>query len=195
MKQKGPLEKMRILRPSLRFAALVMLFHLTACTPPTTKFSAIWKDETYQARPEKIFVVGASGGSSPRRDFEDEFVMALKVRGIDAVVSYTSIPQMPAPVLVDKDAIVVQAKAVGADTVLINSLIQRERKDVWVDTNGTDRYELYINTRLDVYDVKTNRMIMSVLAEKRIYDDKPYTGQLQSFVRDLVNMLFQQKLF
>ena len=186
---------MRILRPSLRFAPLAMLFLLIACTPPTTKFSDIWKDETYQARPGKIFVVGASQGSSPRRDFEDEFVMALKVRGIDAVVSYTSIPQMPAPGLVDKDAIMVQAKAVGADTVLINSLIQRERKDVWVDTNGTDRYELYINTRLDVYDVKTNRMIMSVLAEKRIYDDRPYTGQLQSFVRDLVNMLFQQKLF
>ena len=186
---------MRLLRPSLQFAALVMLFLLIACTPPKTKFSAIWKDETYQARPEKIFVIGASGGSSQRRDFEDEFVKALKIRGIDAVVSYTSIPQIPAEVLVDKDALVVQAKAAGADTVLITSIIQRERKDVWVDTNGTDRYELYINTRTDVYDVKSNRMIMSVLAEKRIYDDRPYTGQLQSFVQDLVNMLFQQKLF
>jgi hypothetical protein len=166
-----------------------------ACTPPTAKFSGtIWKDETYQMRPEKILVISAFGGPS-RRVFEDEFVKALKDRGIDAVVSYTFMPEMPAPVLVDKDAIVVQAKAVGADTVLINRPLERERKDIWVSADGTNKYKLYIDTQTDLYDIKSDRMIMNISAETRVYEDKPYTDQLQSYIKSLVNMMSQHKLF
>jgi hypothetical protein len=172
-----------------------MLFLLLACTSPATKFSGIWKDETYQARPEKILVISAFGGPSPRRVIEDELVRAFKNRGIDAAVSYTFLPEIPAPILVDKNAIVVQTKAAGADTVLVNRPLERERRDIWVSADGTDMYTLYVNTRTDIYDIKSSRMIMSITAETRIDEKKPYTDQIQLYINDIVNMLSQHKLF
>jgi len=104
-------------------------------------------------------------------------------------------PDIPALVLVDKDAIVEQAKAVGADIVLVNKPLGTERKDVWVSADGVDEYKLYIQTQTNVYDMKSNRLIMSASSETRIKKEKPYADQIQSFIKDLVNMMSQQKLF
>jgi len=186
---------MRDIRASLQFAAFVVLFLFMACASPTTRFSSVWKDETDQVLPEKILVINAFKNPAYRRLFEDGFVMALKERGIDAFVSYTFMPDIPALVLVDKDAIVEQAKAVGADIVLVNKPLGTERKDVWVSADGVDEYKLYIQTQTNVYDMKSNRLIMSASSETRIKKEKPYADQIQSFIKDLVNMMSQQKLF
>ena len=186
---------MRVLRISLQCTAFVMLFHFTACTKPTTNFSSIWKDETYQAQTERILVINAFKDPGYRRQFEDGFVTALKDRRIDAVVSYRVMPDISTPVLVDKDAIAVQAKAVGADAVFINRPLGTEQKDVWVsNTDGTDKYKLYINTQTDVYDMRTNRLVFSVSAETRIQKNKLYADQIQSYIKDLVNMMSQAGL-
>jgi hypothetical protein len=68
---------MRVLKISLQFTAFVMLFLFMACMPQTTTFSSIWKDETYQVRPEKILVINAFKFPSNRRIFEEDFVKAL----------------------------------------------------------------------------------------------------------------------
>ena len=73
---------MRALRLSVQFAAFIMLFLFLACS--STKFTALWKDKTYQGHPEKILVINAFPNPATRRIFEDEFVMALKDRKIDA---------------------------------------------------------------------------------------------------------------
>jgi hypothetical protein len=187
--------EMGVLRISLQCSAFVMLFHFTACTKPTTYFSSIWKDETYQAQTEKILVINAFGDPGYRRQFEDGFVTALKDRRIDAVVSYRVMPDIVTQVLVDKDALAVQAKAVGADTVFINRPLGTEQRDVWVsNTDGTDKYKLYINTQTDVYDMKTNRLVFSVSAETRIKKNKLYADQIQSYIKDLINMMSQAGL-
>ena len=182
---------MRAFRLSLQFALLIILFLFIACLPPTTKFSIEWKDEAYQVRPEKILVISAFKFPSNRRLFEEDFVKALKDRRIDAVVSYNV---MPDPVVVDKDAIAVQAKAVGADAVFINRPRGTEQKEVWVSADGTDEYKLYINTQTDVYDIKSNRLVFSVSAETRIQKGKLYADQIQSYIKDLVNMMSQAGL-
>jgi len=182
---------MRVLKISLQCTAFVGLFLFTACTKPTTNFSSIWKDETYQVQTEKILVINAFKDPGYRRQFEDGFVKALKDRRIDAVVSYRV---MPDPVVDDKDAIAVQAKAVGADAVFINRPRGTEQKDVWVSADGTDEYKLYINTQTDVYDIKSNRLVFSVSAETRIQKGKLYADQIQSYIKDLVNMMSQAGL-
>ena len=48
---------MRVLKLSMQFAAFIMLFILIACTTTSTKFTDVWKDETYQGHPEKILVI------------------------------------------------------------------------------------------------------------------------------------------
>jgi hypothetical protein len=185
--EKGrSLEVMRVLRLSLQFALFIILFLFTACT--STKFSTIWKDETYQGHPGKILVINAFSNPANRRLFEEELVKALKDRRIDAVTSYTI---MPDPVVSDKDAIAAQAKEVGADTVLINRPIGTTMRE----TQGFTVYEdLYVNTQTDVYDMKSNTLIMRAIAETWIRQDIPYSLHIKSYVKDFVQMLSRQGL-
>ena len=180
---------MRAFRLSLQFALLIILFLFIACA--STKFSTEWKDETYQVRPKKILVISTFKFPSHRRLFEDEFVMALKDRRIDAVVSYNV---MPDPVVVDKDAIAVQAKAVGADTVLINRPLETAQNEIQI-SGGILSGETYIHTQTDVYDMKSNRVVLSATAKTWLQKEKSYADQIQSYVKDLVNMMSRHKLF
>ena len=179
---------MRALRLSLPFAAFVMLFILVACA--STKFSAVWKDDTYEGHPEKILVISTFQNPANRRLFEDDLVKSLKDRGTDAIVSYTV---MPDPAVSDKNAIALRAKELGADAVLINRPLGT-RMD---ETGGVfGVYEdLYINTQTDVYDVKSNRLILSATAETWIRQDVPYATHIQSYTKDLVQKLSQKGLF
>jgi len=178
---------MRVSRLSLQVALFIILFLFIACT--STKFSTLWKDETYQGHPEKILVINAFPNPANRRIFEDEFVKELKAHRIDAVISYTS---MPDPVVSDKDAIAAQAKRVGVDTVLINRHIGTTTRE----TAGFTTYQdLYINTQIHVYDMKSNRLILSATAETWIRQDIPYSVHIKSYVKDVVQRLLQQGLF
>jgi len=181
---------MRAFRLSLQFALLIILFLFIACLPPTTKFSTEWKAETYQVRHEKILVISAFKFPSNRRLFEEDFVKALKDRRIDAVVSYNV---MPDPVVVDRDTIAVQAKAVGADTVLINRPIDATTPEN--ESGGRTYWDLYVNTQTEVYDMKSNRLVLSATAKTSTLQGESYTILMQSYVKDLVNKLSQLGLF
>jgi len=181
--------KMRVSRISLQFAVFVMLLLFIACA--STKFPEIWKDETYKGHPEKILVINMFPNPFNRRLFEDEFVKALKDRRIDAVASYTVIPN---PVVSNQDAIVAQAKEVSADTVLVNRAVGTRMGE----SGGHGNYEyedLYVITQTDVYDMKSNRLILSDSAETWIRQGEPYSSRIHSYVIDLINKLSQQGLF
>jgi hypothetical protein len=180
---------MRVSKISLQFAAFVMLLFFIACA--ATKFTVIWKDETYQGHPEKILVINAFPNHVNRRLFEDELVKTLKDRRIDAVVSYNV---MPNPVVSDQDAIAAQARKVSADTVLINRATGTRMDES--GGHGNLYYEdLYIITQTDVYDMKSNRLVLSDSAETWIRQGEPYSSRIHSYVIDLVNKLSRQGLF
>jgi hypothetical protein len=104
-------------------------------------------------------------------------VEALKERGIDAVMSYTI---MPDTVMSDKDAIATLAKEVSADTVLISSSMG-PKMDEMGDRN--------ITTQTNVYDMKSNKLIFSSSASMRLRQTTPYLDQIQSYVKDLLSQL------
>ena len=185
---------MKVLRISLQCAAFITMFLCMACTSTSTKFSTIWKDQAYHVQPEKILVISAFQNPATRWTFEDELVRALKNRGIDAVMSYSVMPDMPAAVLDDKDAIAAKAKEVGADTVLINGPLGRT-VDEFPDVSGVARIGFHINTQTEIFDMKSNRLIMSASAETWVRNGIPYTILIQSYVKDLVNKLSQLGLF
>jgi hypothetical protein len=180
---------MKVLRLSMLFATFIILCISLACT--STKFTASWKDQTYQGHPEKILVINAFPNPANRRLFEDEFVMALKDRRVDAVVSYTI---MPDPVASDKHTYATQAKEVGADTILINRPLGTTTGEV-VGAGGVTYSDVYINTQTDVYDMKSNRLVVSVTAETWIQQDAPYSALIKSYIKDLVQKLSKQGLF
>jgi hypothetical protein len=180
---------MRYPRVSMQFAAFTILFILLACT--STKFSALWKDETYQGRPKKILVISTFQDPSIRRLFQDETVKALKDHHVDAVAKYFGFP--PDTVVSDKDAIAALAKEVGADTVLITGPAGTKR-----EAPGTSGHP-YLHTQTDVYDMKTNKLISFASAETKIREGSPdphdYLDHVPSYAKDLVNKLSQAGLF
>jgi len=158
-----------------------MFFLFVACT--STKFT-VWKDETYQGPPKKILVINMFKDSSIRGLFQDEMVKALKEHKVDAVTKHTVLP--PDQVVYNSEAIAAQAKEVGADTVLITK------------PAGFSEHS-YLNTRTDVYDMKTNKLISFVSAETKrpmsFTDLEGYYNYVPSYVKDLVNKLSKAGLF
>jgi hypothetical protein len=171
------------------FAAFIVLFIFLACT--STKFSDTWKDVTYKGPPKKILVINMFQEPSTRRLFEDEIVMALKDYNVDTVVKYTVAP--PDQIVFDKDAIAAQAKEVGADTVLITRSLGARRDSPGVGSGGS-----YLNTRTDVYDMKSNKFVSFVTAETPIRKtgiQQFIINDVPSFVNDLVDEFSRLGLF
>jgi hypothetical protein len=179
--------KMRVLKLSLQFAAIVMLFIFLACA--STKSPAVRKDEAYQKRPGKILVIYAYKRAASRLLFEDELVKALKERRIDAVVSYNI---MPDPVMPDRDSdrvtIAAKAKEVDANIVLIIKPLYTR-----IDAYGVK----YIRTQIDVYDMKPSRLALSITAETRLPEGQSFDNDnlVQSYTDGLVKELSRQGLF
>lgn len=167
-----------------------MLFIFLACASPSTKFSSLWEDKTYQGHPKKILVINAFPNPANRKIFEDEFVEALKERGADAVVSYTV---MPDPIVSDKNTIADEEtlrcciQDVGADTVLINKPVG---KTMGQFAGAAYTYENIV-TQTDIYDIKSNRLVLSVTAETR-KQDMPSSALIKTYIKDLVDKLSQQ---
>ena len=104
------------------FIAAALLTALYGCA--TTELTNTWKDPQYHGGPvKKIMVVGISNQASVRRSFEDTFAQTLKGNGVEAVPSYTVVPedgQMP------EDKLLAAVKQSGADAVLITRMVERQ---------------------------------------------------------------------
>ncbi len=106
----------------LLLAAWVVL--LAACA--STSLVNQWKSPSYSGAPlTKILVVGVSRQPSVRRVFEDEFVAQLRAAGVEAIPSYTLLPQ-DGPV--EQSALEEAVTKSGAQAVLVTRLVRREQK-------------------------------------------------------------------
>ncbi len=110
----------RISRSALVFgiAAAVLM---TGCA--TTKITSAWKEPSYQAKPQKVMIIGIVKELVNRRILEEEFARQLKARGNEAMASYTVIPDEKET---DDKLIAAQMKEQGADAVLITRLAKKE---------------------------------------------------------------------
>jgi len=154
-------------------------FLLASCTT-TTVMTDVWKDKTYQGKPQKIVVIMVAKSPDMRNLFEDRFVGELGTRGNNAFQSYTIIPMEQ---LRDKELVKSKIRSSGADTVLISRLVDTKTIEsynpgliyvvpgayygwwgyydiVFADYGYTgDVRVAYIETNL--YDVKTEKLIWS----------------------------------
>jgi len=112
-------------------AVVALLF--TACA--MTQVTGVWKDTAYQARPDRIMVIGVSKNPLNRRLFEDEFVAQLKAKGTTAIASYTVLSDKQQE---DQEVIAAKVSELGADTVLITRLVSKKTVQVYVP--GTAYY-------------------------------------------------------
>jgi hypothetical protein len=108
---------MRRFRCAATLAVGVALL-LSACAGMTV--DSVWRDPTYEGPSfKKVMVIAWVDRPSVRRTVEDIFVGDLTSRGINAVASYTLIPD---PRDMKREAVVAAAKRSGVDSVLVNRL-------------------------------------------------------------------------
>ncbi|HTP06289.1 MAG TPA: hypothetical protein VMM54_14175 [Nitrospirota bacterium] len=178
---------MRTIQRSFWASMVVVSILFTACT--ATKFTGVWMDETYQGHPAKIMVIAVSNTPATRRLLEDAFVKELKDYETDAIVSYTALPDQ---LVADKGVINAKAKEVGADTVLITKAVGRKTgttQSLWAAYPNE-----YIDTKANMYDVKSGKLIWTASLETWIKDTSSKESQIQAFVKVIVRRLSEQKL-
>jgi hypothetical protein len=165
--------------------AVPILF--AACA--TTKFTSVWRDETYQGHPATIMIVGVSDTPMTRRLLEEEFVKELKASETDAIASYTVLPDQ---FVADRNAVDAKAREAGADTVLVTKLVARRTgttESTWVTYE--DRY---IDTKTDIYDMKSGKQIWVASSETWINENVSAETRIRSFVKAIIGKLSEQKL-
>jgi hypothetical protein len=167
---------------SIKLFVLLLIgatFLFASCTT-TTVMTDVWKDKTYQGKPQKIAVIMVAKIPERRNLFEDRFSGELDARGNNAFQSYTIIPIEQ---LRDKEQVETKIRSSGADTVLISRLVDTKTIEsynpgmiyvvpdsyndwwgyyalVFADHGYTGNVAVvYIET--NVYDVKTKKLIWS----------------------------------
>jgi hypothetical protein len=165
---------------SIKLFVLLLIsatFLVASCTT-TTVMTDVWKDETYQGKPQKIAVIMVAKSPERRNLFEDRFSGELEARGNNAFQSYTIIPMEQ---LRDKELVKSKIISSGADTVLISRLVDTKTIEsynpgmiyvvpdsyndwwgyyaiVFADHGYTGNVAVaYVET--NVYDVKTKKLI------------------------------------
>jgi hypothetical protein len=178
---------MRSMQKSIWASMVAVSILLTACA--TTKFTSIWKNETYQGHPAKIMVIAVSKTTASRRLIEDAFVKELKDYETDAIVSYTTLPDRS---VADKGIINAKAKEVGADTVLITKAVGRK---TGVTESPFATYEdEYIDEETNLYDVKSGKLIWTASSETWIKETASEGSRIRAFAKVIVRRLSEQEL-
>src|SRR6185436_6602387 len=166
------------------FLGLLGIIAMLLSSCASTKVTADWRDNAYTGKPRKTLVLLATARPTLKRLFEDEFTRQLKARGVEAVPDY-SLDPMNRP-LVDKEEIAAAVEKIQADAFFITRLVDRKSYETyypgsvyttpagrygWRDYRATPGYTvqediLYVETQL--YDVKTEQLIWSVMTETRV---------------------------
>lgn len=105
--------------------ALIVLVGLGAWGCASTQLVNSWQDPRFSGPPlNKIMVIGVTKQAGIRRTFEDELARQLHARGVQAVASYTLIPEDGE---VPKDRLAQAVNQSGVEGVLISRLVKVEQ--------------------------------------------------------------------
>jgi hypothetical protein len=116
----------------------LMAVLLSACG--TTQVKSVWKDPAYNGRPQRVMVVAVSSEAITRRIVEDEFTLQLKTHGVDAIASYSILPDRSQN---DQEIIAKMVVQLGADSVLISRLVSKRSVRVYYPANVAHRPPYY----------------------------------------------------
>lgn len=200
--EKGGRTVKQIVQNSLGFVIIVTML-IAGCS--TTNINSIWKDPAYQIKPNRIMIIGIAKKSSNKRSLEDEFAKQINMRGADAVVSYTVLPDEKDA---NKEVIALKMKELGADAVLITRIASRETVytnlksgvyspptyyGMWYDyyeygyknmySPGYVEETKYALMETNMYDAGQNKLIWSASSSTEI------SGSDQKFIKSYVNFI------
>ncbi len=129
-----------MIRFRLALPALLGMLAVLLASCSTTQIKSVWKEPSYAGHPQKIMVIAIAKEPIYRRIFEDEFVLQLKARGVEAIASYATLPDKSQD---DQAAIAKMVEQLGADTVLISRLVSKRTVRVYYPPTITHRPHYY----------------------------------------------------
>jgi len=200
-----------MLRMRFNLLSITLLFValLTGCS--TTQIKSVWKDPAYMGRPNRVMVIAVSREPITRRIVEDEFVLQLKTRGVDAIASYSTLPDRSQD---EPTAIAKMVVQLGADAVLVTRLVSKRSVRVYYPAAVTHRPHYYgkwpeyyrygyesINTpgymtkyefalmETNLYDATTDNLLWAATTETGVNNlnqtlIKPYIGSILNIMAE-----------
>jgi hypothetical protein len=161
---------------------LVAVSLLMGCA--ATQVTSIWKDEAFQKKPHKVLTVAILKSNTNRLVLEDEFALALKQRGLDAIAGHTVLSEDEP---VNKDAVAASLREKGFDTLLLVRLVDQRSQQTYVPgaaypagatwpgyygagynmmyTPGYVVEDKFAIAETNVYDVDTEKLIWTAATE------------------------------
>jgi len=195
----------------LFMAALV----LTSCA--STTLTSVWKDENYRiGNIKKVLIIVLSEKPAVRRFFEDEFKSQMTLFSMDAVSSYTVIPDEK---LSDKEFLAAQTKDLRVDAVLITRLVDKKTiqsyvppETTYVGPSGysagwpTYNYNYsqpitrpgytveneMLSLETNLYEARTDKLIWSALSDT--YTEGGKDEYIKSFTSVIIKRLSDDKI-
>ena len=176
---------------------------INACA--TTALTSVWKNETYQGGPlRKILIIGVDRNQGMKRLLENEFVLQLKSKGIDAVPSHTVLHE---DTMLEKEVITAKISELRIDSVLITTLVDVKETEAYESStflaptefygyymqccyNVMSGYNVEIETR--IFDARYDTLIWSALSATVLERAREET--IQSYIAAIVNELQNAKL-
>jgi len=193
----------------------ISLTFLYSCA--STTLTSVWKDDNYRiGNIHKILIIVFSEKPAVRRFFEDQFKSQMAPFAIDAVSSYTVIPDEN---LWKEDVLAVRAEDLGIDAVLMTQLVDKKTVQSYVQPETTDmdpssysvgwpahHYSYPRNTAMqgytvendvlsletNLYDAKTNRLIWSAFSSTITEGAKD--EYIKSFISVIMKRLSDDKI-
>jgi hypothetical protein len=182
---------------------ILCFFVLASCARTSLKSS--WKDDSYQKRPQKVFVIGISQSPTMRILFENEFVRQFRTYGIDAFPSHKVLAYEE---LFDEKIILSKIEGQGIDTVLLTMAVSSKaietRRDVAGRYNAYPGYHGYIrnymgyqytyenekvNIETGLYEVSTEKQVWSALTKAFVIEGAKQEKLLKSFIQLIMNKM------
>jgi hypothetical protein len=204
------------MRQPLTWLGLAVFFTTVVASCGSTSMKATWKDENYNTRPQKFFVVGLSKNEGARRMYESQFVTLLKSKGVDAYASYASLPEGK----VDSVAAHRVIAELSCDAVLVTRVLDKKTVQSYypptttymgpsyypsyysggwygyygygyntVTTPGYTTTEDYISLETNVYDVAGKRLVFSGLSETILSPSGPSEGNIKELAHVLADAM------
>lgn len=182
---------------------VLSVIFINACA--TTALTSVWKNETYQGGPlRKILIIGVDRNQGMKRLLENEFVLQLKAKGIDAVPSHSVLPE---DTILEKEMITAKISELRIDSVLIATLVDVKETEAYESPtffaptgfygyymqccySVMSGYNVEIETR--IFDAHYDTLIWSALSATVL---EPAPGKtIQSYIAAIVSELQNQKL-
>ena len=196
------------------YCALILLLMILAGCSTKPVVNDIWLDEIYYGRQyESVLVVGAAEKITFRNLFEGNLVSQLRRIGVEAFPSYEILPYTN---MLTREAVLAAVEKYAIDSVLITSLVGRDKKTIYYSEGNADysnpySYNRFVNDAIygsgrggtgsydidvlflktNLYDVTSEKLVWSLVSETEF---KYKTNSLDAAIKLVIDKLREDGL-